>query len=147
MDNIDIYRNSSIIMLREVPRTIWSWIVILIISFIFFLSWSILFKYKKYLSYESYVKNGNIEFYVGKEFFSKTVTNEVIINGDIYKYTIIALEPYSYDMSEPNYWKVTMELPIPKEWVIENNRIILKFLDEETTFMKSIIKKIKKGFE
>ena len=147
MDNIDIYRNSSIITLREVPSVIYSWIIILIISFTLFLSCSLLFKYKKYLSYESYVKNGYIEFYVGQEFFTKYASNEVIINDNKYQYTIIALEPYSYDMSEPDYWKVTMELSIPKEWIIENNRIILKFLDEETTFMKSIIKKIKKGFE
>ena len=147
MDNIDIYRNSSIITLREVPFIIYSWIIILMISFILFLSWSLLFKYKKYLSYESYVKNGYVVFYVGQEFFTIFASKEVIIINNKYKYTIIALEPYSYNMSEPDYWKVTMELSIPKEWVIENIRIILKFLDEETTFMKSIIKKIKKGFE
>ena len=147
MNDIDLYRNSSIIMLEEVPSKIVSWIIILIFSALLFLSISIFFRYKRYLKYEAIIKNDNIEFYVDKQFFSRNDNKEVLIDNKKYHYEVIAFEEYSYSMGDVDYWKVTINVELPKELMIENNRILLEFLKEDTTLAKSIINKFKKGLE
>lgn len=145
MDSVEIYRNSSIITMREVPSKIYSWVIILVISFIIFLTIALGFKYEKYLTYDAYVKNRYIEFYVDNSFFTRKTLDKVIIEEKEYRYKVISFEEYSYDMGEADYWKVVIEAELPNEWLIENNRITLNFLEKETTFAKSMINKIKKG--
>ena len=147
MDNIEMYQNSSIIMMSKVPKKIYSWVIILIMSLITLLSLSFLFRYKKYLTYEAYINNGYIEFYVDNKFFSKSSNSDVIIKENKYKYTVIAVEEYSYDMGKADYWKVVIDANVPSEWIIENNRLTLNFLEKETTFAENIINGIKKGIE
>ena len=125
---MEIYRNSSIITMREVPSKICSWVIILITSFIIFLSIALGFKYKKYLIYEAYVKNNYIEFYVDKSFFTRKSLDEVIIEEKKYRYKVIAFEEYSYDMGDADCWKVVIEAALPNELIIENNRFTLNFL-------------------
>ena len=147
MNNIDIYRNSSIIILRKVPKKIVSWILILIVSSIVFLIISVTFKYKKYITYEGVISNNYIEFYVDDDFLDKETSDDVIINRNKYHYQIIAFEEYSYNLGINEYWKIVISADIPKEWIIENNKMKLVFLKEEKTLMQSIIDKIKKGLE
>ena len=48
MNDIDIYNNSSVIMLKKVPVKIISWITILLVFLIFILVFGIFFTYNKY---------------------------------------------------------------------------------------------------
>lgn len=147
MDSIEVYRNSSIELMNKVPKKIYSWVVILIVSSILVFCLSTLFRYKKYLTYEACIKNGHIEFYVDNRFFSKLSTKDVVVRDNQYQYTVVAIEEYSYNMGKVDYWKVVMDANVPNEWIIENNRLELNFLEKETTFAESIINRIKKGFE
>ena len=51
MDSIDIYNYSNIKGMSRTPFKIYSWVSILIVSFLVFISYSTLFKYKTYLTY------------------------------------------------------------------------------------------------
>lgn len=147
MDNIDIYRNSSLFLLRKTPSKIISWILILIVSAVIFLIISLKFKYKNYITYEGIIKNGYLEFYVDNDFFNRHYFNKVVINRKEYSYQIMAFEEYSYNLGIADYWKVTIKVDVPNEWIIENNRINLLFLRKEETVAQNLIDKIKKGLE
>ena len=146
MNNIDIYRNSNIITLRKTPSIICSWITILIISSVIFVIFSLTFEYKKYLVYDGYVKNNYVEFYADSRYFDKK-TDYVIIGEEKYQYDVVALEEYVYNLGEVEYWKVVLDIKLPHNLIVENNRFKLNFALEETTLFKSLVKKIKKGIE
>lgn len=145
MDSIDIYNYSNIKGMSRTPFKIYSWVSILIVSFLVFISYSTLFKYKTYLTYIGIVKNNYVEFYANKDFFTKKSENKVMINNEVLKYDIVAIEEYSYDSGNTEYWRIVLNVELEPKMKIENNRLTLRFLYKETTLYKDIMKKIKKG--
>lgn len=146
MDNIEIFRNSAIILLRKLPSKIYSWTTILIFSFISFTLVSVFYKYNKIISYNAVLVNSYIEFYVSEEFFENS-NMSLLINQKYYSYEIKSITPFSYYNSETEYWKITIDAKIPKKWNIENNRLLLFFEKEKTTYLSEIINFIKKGMK
>jgi hypothetical protein len=144
MNDIKIYRNSAIILLKKIPSKIYYYNIIMIISLVFFISISIFYKYNKYIDYYGIVINSNIDIYVTESFFEKKDMS-LLINNKIYKYAIKNIVPFSYYDSEIEYWKITIEIDLPKEWIIENNKLNLKFIKGKTNYADEIIKLIKKG--
>lgn len=146
MDNIEIYRNSAIILLKKIPSKIYSWTTILIFSFISFTLISVFYRYNKIILYNAVLVNSYIEFYVSEEFFENS-NMSLLINKKYYSYEIKSITPFSYYNSETEYWKITIDAKIPKKWNIENNRLLLSFEKEKTTYLSEIINFIKKGMK
>lgn len=146
MENIEIYRNSSIILLKKLPSKIYYWTIILIISFLIFIIISVFYRYDKIISYEAVTANSYIEFYVLEDFFDKN-NMELLINDKKYNYQIKNIDPFTYYDSKVQYWKITIDAEIPTNWKIENNKLSLNFKKEKTTYLKEIIKFIKKGMK
>lgn len=140
-----MYQNSNIVTMRKVPVKICSWITILILSTALFVIFSLTFKYKKYLKYDAVVNNNYVELYIDENFFIKSSSDKVLINNKEYHYDVVALEEYSYNMGEVEYWKIMLDIDLPKNLKVENNRLRLEFLDKETTFYNNVLEKIKKG--
>lgn len=147
MDKIDTYKTSFIATYTQVPKPIYSWIIILVMSTILFIVVAASLKYKKYLVYNSVIKNGYLELYVGDEFFNKDNSDTLVINNKKYKYKVVALTEYMYNMTEIEYWKVILEVKMPSNWIVENNQIQVKFLKDEKTFFEDVIYKIKTELE
>lgn len=92
------------------------------------------------------IANSKIEFYVDKNFF-ENINMKLTINNKEYDYEIESILPFSYYNSEIEYWKITIILDMPKEWLIENNKIIIRFIKYKTYYLKEITKFIKKGIK
>jgi len=144
VDDIDIYRQSSLILLKRVPSKIHSWVTITMISLILFGLIATFVKYDKYLVYDAVINDSLIEINVDKLFFESS-NQKMKINGEFYKYKINKIEPYIYQNNKGQYWKLTISSPIPKDWIIDNNYIQIHFYKGKTTFLKETIKFIKKG--
>lgn len=146
MDNLDAFTNSSIIIMKKTPNKIVSWITILFISLLFILVFMCFGKYNQYLKYDCYVKDGYLEFFVDEKFFNKMNNNEVLINDKYYNYDIVSIMEFSYDYGINELWKVNIKVKLDNNMLIENNHFQLKFLENEGTIIKLIIKKMKEGF-
>ena len=138
-DNIDIYNNSSIILNKKTPSLIKSWIIILTLLSILFIT--ILFiPYNRYITYNGYVilKNNNsyISLNINKNDFPIKNKNKLYIENDEYKYKIISIEKNNLILSI--YLKDNIK--------INNNLVTLHILKDTTTLFKKIKTRIKKGF-
>ena len=147
MDDIDIYLNSSTMLLKKTPSRIVSWVTMLFLFLIFLVCFMVFYKYKKYLKYDAYIKNGYIEFYVDKEFFNKINNNKVLIKEKNYDYDVVSILEFSYENGVNDLWKITIKVDLEKNMLIENNYFQIQFLESEGTIIKRIVKKIKKGLK
>ena len=144
MNNIDAYMNSSIILMRKTPNKIFSWITVLSLTLMLIIIFMFTFKYKAYLKYESHIKDGNIEFFVDKQFFEKKQNNKVLIKNKNYDYDIISITEFSYEYGKNNLWKIIISADLPDNMLVENNYFQIKFLESEGTIAKRIITKIRR---
>lgn len=147
MDDIDIYLNSSTMLLKKTPSRIVSWVTMLFLFLIFLVCFMGFYKYKKYLKYDAYIKNGYIEFYVDKDFFNKINNNKVLIKEKNYDYDVVSILEFSYENGVNDLWKITIKVDLEKNMLIENNYFQIQFLESEGTIIKRIVKKIKKGLK
>lgn len=138
-DNIDIYNNSSIILNKKTPSLIKSWIIILTLLSILFIT--ILFiPYNRYITYNGYVilKNNNsyISLNINKNDFPIKNKNKLYIENDEYKYKIISIEKNNLILS----------INLKDNIKINNNLVTLHILKDRTTLFEKIKTRIKKGF-
>lgn len=147
MDDIDIYLNSSTMLLKKTPSKIVSWVTMLFLFLIFLVCFMSFYKYKKYLKYDAYIKNGYIEFYVDKVFFNKINNNKVLIKEKNYDYDVVSIFEFSYENGANDLWKIIIKVDLEENMMIENNYFQIKFLESEGTTIKRIVKKIKKGLK
>ena len=122
-DNIDIYNNRAIILENKTPSLIKSWIIILTLLSILFIT--ILFiPYNRYITYNGYVMlkddNSYISLNINKNDFPIKNKNKLYIENDEYNYKIISIE--------------------------KNNLVLSINLKDRTTLFKKIKTRIKKGF-
>ena len=147
MDDINIYLNSSTMLLKKTPSKIVSWVTMLFLFLIFLVCFMSFYKYKKYLKYDAYIKNGYIEFYVDKAFFNKINNNKVLIKEKNYDYDVVSIFEFSYENGANDLWKIIIKVDLEENMMIENNYFQIKFLESEGTTIKRIVKKIKKGLK
>lgn len=139
MDNIDIYNNSAKIFERKTPKSVISWITILIILFVLFIIIS-------FIPFNIY-KN-----YIGKIIDNKIPSNiQINVNKSdfpIRKDRILYIEDIKYNYKIKHIYsdKVIIELKIDDSINIKDNLLQLNILYDKTTLGRIIINKIKKGF-
>lgn len=139
MDNIDIYNNSAKIFERKTPKSVISWITILIILFVLFIIIS-------FIPFNIY-KN-----YIGKIIDNKIPSNiQINVNKSdfpIKKDRILYIEDIKYNYKIKHIYsdKVIIELKIDDSINIKDNLLQLNILYNKTTLGRIIINKIKKGF-
>lgn len=139
MDNIDIYNNSAKIFERKTPKSVISWITILIILFVLFIIISF------------------IPFNIYKDYIGKIIDNKIPSNIQINvnksdfpikKDRILYIEDIKYNYKIKHIYsdKVIIELKIDDSINIKDNLLQLNILYDKTTLGRIIINKIKKGF-
>lgn len=149
MNNIDIFYNSEIILRRKSFKIKYYIIsmFILVTSLLIFVSY---FKYYPYINLKAIVQIENNNYYlrtlVDEEQIDDINQNIVIINGNEYKYKVKNISgEYILDERYNKYYEVLLESKIDSNLVINNNIIDINIQKPKTTFLKQIIKKIKKG--
>ena len=139
MDNLDIYNESAIILNNKTPKSIISWITILIIFtvVICILSFVPFNIYKNINSYIIHNENG---------FYLKLLLKES--DFPIYKNKLLYIkgDDYSYDVVEIKDNVVILKLDLKDDIKIDNNVVVANILIDRTTIFKIIKNKIKKGF-
>ena len=102
MNDIDIYNNSSVIMLKKVPVKIISWITILLVFLIFILVFGILFTYNKYEKCIGIVRGNNIVLELSPDKINK-IKDGLYIDNKKYDFDINDLI-YYYIIIDFNYF-------------------------------------------
>ena len=149
MNNIDIFYNSEIILRRKSFKIKYYIIsmFILITSLLIFVN---CFNYYPYINLKAIVQVENNNYYlrtlVSEEQINDINQNKLIINGNGYKYKVKNISSeYILDEKYNKYYEVLLESKIDSNLVINNNIIDINIQKPQTTFLKQIIKKIKKG--
>lgn len=139
MDKIDIYNDSAIILERKTPKSIISWITILILVLIVFIIFSFI-PFNIYKNYSGYINIDNKNTYLiinfKKSDFPIGKNNILYIHNKYYKYKIINIKDNT----------VTLDVKLDDNLKIENNIVLINILKEKTTLYKIIKNEIKKGF-
>lgn len=140
MDNLDIYNNSAIILEKKTPKSIISWITILIILILLFIIFSFI-PFNIYKSLVGYVDIVDSNSYLVLNFnysdFPISINNKLYIKNKQYNYKIVSIEKD----------KLILSLNLDNNFKIQNNIITINILKNRTTLFKIIKNKIKKGFD
>lgn len=149
MNNIDIFYNSEIILRRKsfkIKYYIISMFILIIVLLIFISC----FKYYPYINLKATLRIENNNYHL-RTLLEEEQINDInqttlIINGNEYKYKVKNIsEEYILDEKYNKYYEVLLESKIDSTLVINNNIIDINIQKPQTTFLKQIIKKIKKG--
>ena len=129
----------SEILTRKMPKSIISWITILIIIFIFTLIF-INIPFNTYKSFNGYIFKYEEDFYievlVNKSDFPINKRDTLYIKDKKYKYKIINIDRKKY----------ILNLKLDDSIEIENNIVRVNIKKEKTTVFKILKNKVKKGF-
>lgn len=132
-----MYINSEILS-RKMPKSIISWITILIITFILSLIF-INIPFNTYKSFNGYIFKYKEKFYIrvliNKSDFPIYKKDTLYIKDKKYKYKIINIDKKKY----------ILDLRLDNSIKIENNIVIVNIKKEKTTVFKILKNKIKKG--
>ena len=129
----------SELLTRKMPKSIISWITILIIIFILTLIF-INVPFNTYKSFNGYIfkykKDFYIEVLVNKSDFPINKKDTLYIKDKKYKYKVINIDKKKY----------ILDLKLEDNVKIENNIVRVNIEKEKTTVFKILKNKIKKGF-
>lgn len=140
MDNLDIYNNSRVILEKNIPKSIVSWITILcILLILLIIFFSIPFNvYKNYSGYIStYNHNSYLNLFITKGDFPIHKNGKLYIKNDKYNYEVIEIEDD----------KVILKVNLKDEINIDNNVVLVNILSNRTTVFEILKNKIKKGLD
>lgn len=139
VDKLDIYNNSAIILDKQTPNKIVSWITILIILSILFMIFSFVpFNiYKPYIGYID-IEDNNSYFVSKLEYcdFPIIKNKTLYIKGKKYEYEII-------NIKEDN---LILKIDLEENLKIDKNMLTVNILKDRTTLFNIIKNKVKKGF-
>lgn len=139
MDNINIYNDSAIILSKKTPKSIISWLTILIILLIVLI---ILFcvPFNIYKNFGSYVtledNNSYLIITANKRDFPIYKNKKLYIETDKYAYDIVSIETS----------KIILKVDLNDNIKINNNSFRVNILSNRTTIFEILKNKIKKGF-
>jgi len=137
-DKIDIYNNSAIILNKKTPNYIITWIIILSILCLLFIT-IIFIPYNVYETYSGYVSIKDNESYIvldiNKSNFPINKNNKLYIYEKKYKYKVISIDNNI----------LVLKVNLNNNIKINNNIVSINILKERTTMLKKIKYKIKKG--
>lgn len=139
MDDINIYNDSAIILNKKTPKSIISWITILIILLVVLI---ILFciPFNIYKNFSSYVtledNNSYIVVLVNESDFPVYKNKKLYIERDKYDYDIVGIKDN----------QVILKVDLKDNIKINNNTFRVNILSNRTTVFEILKNKIKKGF-
>ncbi|MBQ9071666.1 MAG: hypothetical protein IJY25_00715 [Bacilli bacterium] len=139
MDDINIYNDSAIILNRKTPRSIISWITILIILLIiliilFCIPFNIYKNFSSYLTLED--SNSYIVILASESDFPIYKNKKLYIQRDCYNYDIVGIKDN----------QVILKVDLKDNIKINNNTFRVNILSNRTTVFEILKNKIKKGF-
>lgn len=140
MDNLDIYKDSSIILDRAIPSKIISWVTILIALILLFIVFSFLpFNIYKSMIGEVNIVDNDSYIILSQEYsdFPVNINNKLYIKDKKYNYEVVKIEED----------KTIIKVDIEDDLKTQNNIVIINILKNRTTLFKIIKNKIKKGFD
>lgn len=139
MDKIDVYNDSAIILDRRTPKSIISWLTILIVLLVFF-SIIIFIPFNIYKSYAGYISiddnNTYITLNLDESDFPISKKDILYIKDNKYNYKIVSI----------NNNNVMLKANLNSDIEIENNIVLVNILKQRTTLYRILKNKIKKGF-
>lgn len=144
MEEIDVFAYSKLKIMNEKPSKIISWITILATLLFTLLIISILFKYHLYSNYIGYVQidnKYNIKVIIDDELPTINKEYKLYINNQKYKYKIVEIN------KQVGYYEMYIKCDLDKSLLINNNIITVRFKKEQTTLIRELIKKFKKGMK
>lgn len=139
MDNISIYEDSYVILNKKTPKSIISWITILIILFIlsvifFMIPFNIYKSFNGYVTIENH--NSYLTLLLDKRDFPISSAYKLYIENTKYDYEIVnILED-----------QIILEVGLNEDIKINGNIVLVNVLKGRTTVFEIIKNKIKKGF-
>ena len=142
MNDIDIYNNSSVIMLKKVPVKIISWITILLVFLIFILVFGIFFTYNKYEKCIGIVRGNNIVLELSPDKINK-IKDRLYIDNKKYNFEI--KEKDYIIIVNKNYYEIVLNINLEDKYKIDNNILEIYIELEKTTLLKEIFNFLKKG--
>lgn len=144
MNDIDIYNNSSVIMLKKVPVKIISWITILLVFLIFILVFGILFTYNKYEKCIGIVRGNNIVLELSPDKINK-IKDGLYIDNKKYDFEIKEISNDYIIIDNKNYYEIVLNINLEDKYKIDNNILEIYIELEKTTLLKEIFNFLKKG--
>lgn len=139
MDKIDIYNDSAIVLNKKMPKSIISWITILLLLFILLVIFFSI-PFNTYKNYIGYVKVDNLNSYLiispKKSDFPINKSNKLYIKSD----------EYDYEVTSINEDNVILKVDLKEEIKIENNIVLVNLLSSRTTVFEILKNKLRKGF-
>ena len=139
-DKLDIYNDSAIILEKNTPKKIVSWITILVILLILFVVFSMV-PFNIYKPFIGKVNITNNKTLVGLDLsnsgFPVNQYNKLYIKNKEYNYRIVSIEDNI----------LYVDINLDESLKIQNNIVNVNILKDRTTIFKIIKDKIKKGFD
>ena len=120
MNDIDIYNNSSVIMLKKVPVKIISWITILIVFLIFILVFGTFFTYNKYEKCIGMVRENNIVLELSPDKINK-IKDRLYIDNKKYNFEIKEISKDYIIIDNKNYYEIVLNINLEDKYKIDNN--------------------------
>lgn len=151
MDHIDIFNNSEIIIKRK-SFSITTYSIILLVGLIFTFLWFCFNTYYPYFNLKASVIKDEQGYYLKTLILEDDITKinntVLIIDNKEYKYKIKKIsEEYLIDENYNKYYEVLITSKINKQLQINNNVIDINIKLPKTTYMKNLLKQIKKGMK
>lgn len=144
MNDIDIYNNSSVIMLKKVPVKIISWIAILLVFLIFILVFGTFFTYNKYEKCIGMVRENNIVLELSPDKINK-IKDRLYIDNKKYNFEIKEISKDYIIIDNKNYYEIVLNINLEDKYKIDNNILEIYIELEKTTLLKEIFNFLKKG--
>ena len=142
MEDINVFNYSKLKLMNEKPSKIVSWLTILAIIFILFTIFSIFLKinlYSQHLGYIEINDNYNLKIIIEDKDFPVKNNYKLYIDNKNYDYKIININ------KQVGYYELLVNCNIDENLLINNNLVTIKFQRGQTTIIKELIKKLKKG--
>lgn len=142
MESYSAFEYSKLKLLSERPSHVISWITILMILLVLFLLFSIFFKYNVYEHYVGVIElenDYNLKVYVDKKIFPLKKDYKLYLDNKKIKYKIVKVNDAGM------YQELLLDCKLDDNIMMNNNIVNVKFKKYQTTFLKEIIKKLRKG--
>lgn len=142
MESINAFEYSKLKLMSEEPSKVVSWIFVLIVLLFLFIIFSLFFRFNIFSSYIGYVdinNNYNLRVIIDDASFPINKNNKLYIDNKRIDYKIINIEKMN------GYYELLIDCKLDNELLINNNIIKLRFQKYTTTFMKELLKRLKKG--
>lgn len=146
-NDINVFKNSSIIYKRKISDITIYWIHVLLIGSFIFTFIAFFYEYELYDYYYGKITNIDEENYISltvdENYISSKNRNYLTINEVDYKCKLSSFSDDYYLISNIKYWNVIYECELPEKLNVNNSIIQVKINKRSTTIFKELKRKAK----